>query len=535
MTTQTATGTRPPVVVVMGHIDHGKTALLDAIRKTSVVDKESGGITQHIGAYQVTVRPVDEQSSRAEPKASPERSEGARGIPRPDSAGSRDDFATSDRKITFLDTPGHEAFSAIRSRGAKVADVAILVVASDEGVKPQTLEAAAHIAAAEIPFVVAISKIDKPEANPERVKKELSEQGIQVESWGGKVPSVELSAKTGAGIPELLELILLVAELEGVSADSSGPASGVVIEANLDARRGPVATLLVQSGTLRTGDVVAAGGVFGAVRAMNGADGQTILEAGPATPVAVLGLGAGAPLGERFEVVTAKHVAEERAKAWRETHPTELLAPADLEDVQEGRPRVRLVAKADVEGSREAVLASLKAITVGEVQLAVIRSGVGNINETDIKFAIATKARVVGFRVKVESRAETLAQQAKVPVETFDVIYELIERVREIVKAAAPSVGAGEAELGELTVLAVFRTEANRMVVGGRVTRGLARRGANVQVLRAGEVIATGRLAELQQGKVPAEEVPEGKECGLLIVGTNVIAAGDTLMFFEAG
>ncbi|MBI4098910.1 translation initiation factor IF-2 [Candidatus Parcubacteria bacterium] len=521
-------------MVVMGHIDHGKTALLDAIRKTSVADKESGGITQHIGAYQVTVRPADEQSSRAEPKASPERSEGSRGIPRPDSAGSRDDFATSDRKITFLDTPGHEAFSAIRSRGAKVADVAILVVAADEGVKPQTLEAAAHIAAAEIPFIVAMSKTDKPEANTDRVKKELADAGIQVESWGGKVPSVELSAKTGEGIPELLELISLVAELEGVSADASGPASGVVIEANLDARRGPVATLLVQSGTLRTGDTVVAGGVFGVVRTMNGADGKTIGEAGPATPVAVLGLGAVAPLGERFEAVADKHSAEERAEAWSETHPAELLEPAaQLGDAEEGRARVLLVVKADVEGSREAVLVSLKAITADEVQLVVSRSGVGNINETDIKFAIATKARVVGFRVKVEPRAQALARQAKIPVETFDIIYELIEQVREIIKAAAPPVGAQEAELGELTVLAVFRTEANRMVVGGLVTKGLARRGANVQALRAGEVIATGRLAELQQGKVPAEEVPEGKECGLLIVGTNAIQSGDTLRFFE--
>lgn len=494
--TNTATQTRPPVVVVMGHIDHGKTALLDSVRKTNVADKESGAITQHIGAYQT-----------------------------------HHDGHT----ITFLDTPGHEAFSAIRSRGAKVADLAVLVVAADEGVKPQTLEAATHIAAAEIPFIVAINKIDKPEANAERVKKELSENGIQVESWGGKVPAVELSAKTGQGIPELLELIALVAEVEGVGAPvAGGDVSGVVIESNLDAKRGPVATLLVQAGTVAVGDIVVAGNAFGAVRAMTDAEGVALREAGPSTPVLVLGLNAAPPLGEPFAVVPSKREAEQRVRTWEQAHPPargvlEVEPPVEGED----RKILALIVKADVEGSREAVAASLGAIAPeGGVVVQVLRSGVGNIAETDVKFAVADRARILGFRVKIEPRAKAFAEQAKVSVETFDVIYNLIERVRELAVETAGPAAAVRTELGELAVLAVFRKEASRQVVGGRVTRGAVRQGSAVDVVRGGEVIATGKLVELQQSKAPVDEVAEGKECGLLITGTNVIAVGDTLVFF---
>ncbi len=555
----------------MGHIDHGKTALLDAIRKTNVAEKESGGITQHIGAYQVAVRPAGEQPSRAEPKASPERSEGAQGIsseiPRPDPVGThgilrgvypergrgaqddfasahrgilrsaQDDFASAHRKITFLDTPGHEAFSAIRSRGAKVADLAVLVVAADEGVKPQTLEAAKHIAAAEIPFVVAINKIDKPEANPERVKKELSENGIQVESWGGKVPAVEISAKTGQGVPELLEFILLVAEVEGVGAlVEGGVASGVVIEANLDAKRGPTATLLVQAGLLSVGDAVVAGNAFGSVRAMTDAEGVALREAGPSTPVLMTGLNAVAPLGEPFEVVLSKRDAEQRARLWEEAHPAVEVAKVEpFAETEDDRKTLAFIIKADVGGSCEAVAASLGAIAPeGGIAVVVLRSGVGNVIETDVKFAAADRARILGFRVKVEPRAKALAEQARVPIETFDIIYNLIERVRELVVEAMGSAVPVRTELGEIAVLAVFRKEANRMVVGGRVVRGVVQRGSVVEVVRGGEVIATGKLAELQQSKAPADEVAEGKECGLLITGTNVIAAGDTLAFFAA-
>ncbi len=484
-------------MVVMGHIDHGKTALLDAVRKTNVVERESGGITQHIGAYQVR-----------------------------DAAG---------KTITFLDTPGHEAFSAIRARGAKVADLAVLVVAADEGVKPQTLEAAKHIAAAEIPFIVAINKVDKPEANSERVKKELSENGIQVEAWGGKVPSVEVSAKTGQGMPELLELISLVAEVEGIGAASlaSAPTSGVVIEAKLDGQRGPVATLLVQTGALEIGDMVVAGNTYGAVRALTEAEGAAVRAAGPSTPVLALGLNAVAPLGEKFAVVSSRREAEERARLWQDSQGVREATDFELPQNEEGQTLLFIV-KADVEGSREAIVASISSIAPeGGVSVVVLRSGVGNVAENDIKMAAADRARLVGFRVKVEPRAKALASQMRVPVETFDVIYNLIERVRELVLEL---VGAGvptRTELGELTVLALFRKEASRQVVGGKVTQGVARRGSTVEALRGGEAVAEGRVAELQQNKAPVDEVAEGKECGLLIVGTNAIQPGDTLRFFE--
>ncbi|HSB23596.1 MAG TPA: translation initiation factor IF-2 [Burkholderiaceae bacterium] len=492
---------RAPVVTVMGHVDHGKTSLLDYIRSTRVAAGEAGGITQHIGAYHVQT---------------------PRGM------------------ITFLDTPGHAAFTAMRARGAKATDIVILVVAADDGVMPQTKEAIHHAKAAEVPIVVAINKIDKPEANPERVKTELVAETVVPEEFGGDSPFVPVSAKTGQGIDELLEQVLLQAEVLELKAATDAMARGLVIEAQLDKGRGPVATVLVQSGTLKRGDVVLAGASYGRVRAMLDEDGKPCNEAGPSIPVEIQGLTEVPQAGDEFMVLAderrAREIATFRQGKYREVTLNKRQA-AKLENMFENMGEgaaqtLSLILKADVQGSQEALAQSLVKLSTDEVKVQVVHAAVGGISESDVNLAIASKAVIVGFNTRADAGARKLAENNGIDIRYYNIIYDAVDDV----KAAMAGMLAPEQKeevIGSAEIRQVFRISKVGAIAGCMVTAGTVRRGARVRVLRDNVVVFTGELDSLKRFKDDVREVKEGFECGLNIKGYNDIAEGDQLEFFE--
>ena len=480
---------RPPVVTVMGHVDHGKTSLLDAIRKARVAAGEAGGITQHIGAYQVEIEHNEEQ-----------------------------------RKLTFLDTPGHEAFTAMRARGTKVTDVAVLVVAADDGVRPQTLEAISHARAAEVPIVVAINKIDKEGSSPDRVKQELSEQNLLAEDWGGDVVMVPVSAIKGENIDKLLEMILLVTEVEDLQANPDRLARGTVIEAHLDKAKGPVATLLVQNGTLKTGDVVAAGPVLGKVRAMVDDSGKRMKSAGPSYAVEALGFSEVPTAGDEFEVYpdekSARSVVGDRASDARATRLAQQMASRRVSltamsgQASEGELKeLNLILKADVQGSVEAILGSLEQLPKDEVQVRVLLSAPGEITETDVDLAAASGAVIVGFNTSMASGARKAADATGVDVRDYEVIYKLLEDIQLAMEGLLEP-ELVEEPLGEAEVRAVF-TIGKSAVAGCYITTGKLQRNCKVRVRRGKEVVFEGDLDSLRRNKDDVKEVATGFECGI--------------------
>ena len=488
--------TRPPVVVILGHVDHGKSSILEKIKDLKITAKESGGITQHIGAYE-----IEHQG----------------------------------KKIIFIDTPGHEAFSAMRSRGAKVADIAILVVAAEEGVKPQTKEAISHIKKAQIPMIVAINKMDKPEASPEKVKRELSNQDVLVESTGGKIPSVEVSAKTGKGIPDLLELILLVAEMEDFKADISKPVEGVIVESYLDPQRGPTATLILQNGILKRGDILGTSSVVGKIRIMEDFQGLSIKQASSSMPVIVIGFENVPGVGKKFKVFADVEAAKK-----------ELEGPAkpasQVFDIKSDKKVLNIILKVDVLGSLEAIEEILKNLPQEQVILRILKAEVGEINESDVKlaggakpthqkFGSGGKAIIVGFRVKTNPIAQKLALREKIKIICFEVIYELAQGVREVLeKRFRPEKIRND--LGKIKVLAIFRTEKNRQIIGGKIIEGEVRRGSSLEVFRNEEKVGEGKIVNLQRDKKEIEGLTKGAECGILYQGDTKIEEGDILWVY---
>jgi translation initiation factor IF-2 len=494
---------RPPVVTIMGHVDHGKTTLLDAIRQSAVVETEAGGITQHIGAYQV-------------------RHNG--------------------RVVTFLDTPGHEAFTALRARGAKVTDIAVLVVAADDGVMPQTLESINHARAAEVPIVVAVNKIDKPEANPTRVRQELVTHGLQPEEWGGTTQFADVSAKAQTGLDDLVERILLVADAElELNANSKAEASGPIIESRLDVGRGPVATMLITRGTLRVGDGIVAGDAWGRVRALHDFRGEKIKEAGPGTPVEILGFDKPPSAGEQARVVEnerqARHLAGLRGQRLRAEQFARGAKGVSLEELftrmgEGGVQDLNIVVKADVQGSVEAVMNELAKIKHPEVGVNVIHTGVGAITESDVMLASASSAIVVGFNVRPNAEAREQAAREGVDLRTYRVIYQLTEDIQQaLVGMLTPT--RVEETIGEAEVRALFRASRLGVIAGCYVTRGVIRRNAQIRVVREGTVVYETGIASLRRFKDDAREVQEGFECGILLENFNDMKEGDVLEAFE--
>ena len=492
---------RPPVVTVMGHVDHGKTSLLDYIRRAKVAAGEAGGITQHIGAYHV---------------------ETPRGV------------------VTFLDTPGHEAFTAMRARGAKVTDIVVLVVAADDGVMPQTVEAINHAKAAEVPLVVAINKIDKHEANPEKVKQELLSHGVVPEEYGGDSPVALVSAKTGKGVDELLEQLLLQAEVLVLKAPVGAPARGVVIEARLDRGRGPVATLLVQSGTLHRGDIALTGAVYGRVRAMLDENGKPVQSAGPSIPVEIQGLSEVPAAGEDMMVLTderkAREIALFRQGRFRDVKLAKQQA-AKLENVfeqmGEGEKKVlALVIKSDVQGSQEALVHALTRLATDEVKVSVVHAGVGGITESDVNLAMASRAVIIGFNTRADAAARKLAESAGIQLRYYNIIYEAVEEMKAALSGMlAPE--RKEAVIGMVEVRQVFRISKIGTVAGCYVLEGAVRRGAQVRVLRDNVVIHTGDIDSLKRFKDDVREVKAGFECGMSLKNFSDIKEGDQLEVFE--
>jgi translation initiation factor IF-2 len=498
---------RPPVVTIMGHVDHGKTSLLDAIRQTHVVSGEAGGITQHIGAYQVTT--------------------------------------PSGSKVTFIDTPGHAAFTAMRARGAKVTDVVVLVVAADDGVMPQTVEAINHAKAAKVPLIVAINKIDKSDANPDRVRSELLQYEIQVESLGGETLEIEVSAKTGKNLDKLLEAIALQAELLDLKANPDRAAEGTVIEAKLDRGRGPVATVLVQRGTLRTGDIVVAGAEWGRVRALIGDTGAQIKEAPPSLPVEVLGFNGTPEAGDRVAVVESEARAREITD-YRERQKRDRLAARGagsgagrslaemMRELKEGagRKEFPLVVKGDVQGSVEAIVGSLEKVGNEEVRARVLQSGVGAITESDVTLAQASGAVVIGFNVRAHKEAREAAERAGVEIRYYSIIYNLMDDVKDAMSGLlAPTLR--ETMLGNAQILEIFNVSKVGKIAGCRVTDGTIERGANVRLIRDGVVVHEGKLAQLKRFKDDAKEVVAGQECGMSFENYQDMRQGDVIECFR--
>ena len=489
---------RPPVVAVMGHVDHGKTKLLDAIRHTDIVATESGGITQHIGAYQVTIKTKEEKS----------------------------------RTITFLDTPGHEAFSAMRAHGANITDVVILVVAANDGVKPQTAEAASHAKEAGVPVVVAINKIDLPEADVERTKRQLSDIGLLPEEWGGTTPMVLVSAKNEENIDELLEMVLLVADLKEMKADATIPASGVVIESHMQAGKGPLATVLVQEGTLRLGEPLIIGQTYGKVRIMENYMGKSITEAGPSTPVQLAGLQSLPDFGDRFEVVANEKIARELVAT--KTIKRKVLSISQLsQDIKEGKIKeLKIVLKADVAGSLEAIRTSLERISTEEVTINIIHEGVGDISESDVNMAVASQALVIGFRVKANAEVMSLARRETIKISIYDIIYQLLDDLTAALSGLLePEIV--ETEIGRLKVLAVFRTTKNKKIIGGKVTSGRLETNAQAKIFRDREEVGVGKIDSLQLEQKKVSEVLENFECGLEIETLTKIEVGDSIECYK--
>ena len=491
---------RAPVVVVMGHVDHGKTSLLDYIRNAHVAAGEAGGITQHIGAYQVEVQ---------------------------------------GKPITFLDTPGHEAFTAMRARGAMITDVAILVVAADDGIMPQTVESINHAKAANIPVIVAINKMDKPEANPERIKEQLTKYELVPEEWGGETIICPISAKTGEGIDNLLEMVNLTAEMQELKANPNRSAHGAVIEARLDKGRGPVATLLVQNGTLHQGDIIIAGTAVGRVRAMTNARGEKLTEAGPSVPVEIIGMSEVPGAGDDFHAVADERMARELVEQRKHDQKMAASSPVgkvSLEDlfsqIKQGEMKdLNIIVKADVQGSAEAVKASLEKISNDEVRVRVIHCAVGAINESDVMLATTSNAIIVGFNVRPDSNAKDTAARNKVDMRMYRVIYDCINEIETAMKGMlAPKFK--EVELGQAEVRNVFRITGVGMVAGCYVTGGKMQRGAQMRLLRDNVVIYDGSIASLQRFKDSVKEVAAGYECGITFEKFQDIKEGDVIEAF---
>lgn len=477
---------RPPVVVVTGHIDHGKTTLLDYIRKTSVAAVESGGITQHIGAYEVIY-------------------EG--------------------KSITFIDTPGHEAFGKMRSRGAKVADLAILVVAADDGVKPQTKDALASINDARIPFCVAINKIDKDAANPEKVKNELAEAGVLLEGRGGNVPYVEISAKAGTNITRLLETVLLIAELEDLRASFNALATGVVIESHRDPRRGVTATLLIKNGEIRKGEFVVAGDAVAKVKILENFCKQAVKSAGPSSPVVVVGFDKLPAVGAEFKTAASQNEAEaERATAKQIPDKRQFSQTGDGKTESMG-----LVIKTDFQGSSEAICHEIDKLRVDRIEFKILRAGAGDISEDDIKLVSSTANPVViGFRVKVHLAARELAERMGVEIFLFDVIYEIGNLIKQKINEVAPP-RVENVTIGKAEVVRIFPSKLKGQIMGGKVSEGRIIRGASFRLLRRGNQIAEGKISNLQSGKINVSEVAAGSEFGAQVISKVAVAKGDVL------
>ncbi|MCL2615718.1 MAG: translation initiation factor IF-2 [Dehalococcoidia bacterium] len=488
---------RPPVVTIMGHVDHGKTRILDAIRQTNVMEGEAGGITQHIGAYQVDI---------------------------------------NGQKITFLDTPGHEAFTAMRARGAQVTDITVLVVAADDGVMPQTLEAIAHAKAAGVPIIVAINKMDKASANPDVVKKQLAEAELLVEDWGGDTISVPVSAKTKQGIETLLENILLVAEMENLRADAAGSAKGVVIEARMDKSKGAMATVLVHDGTLRTGDMIVAGATSGKVKAMYNDVGKQLRKAGPATPVSILGLHSVPQVGDTVLVATSERHARTLEEEYRK-EVSQLAKPVSLSNIFDkinaGQAKeLPVVLKVDVQGSIEPIKVSLERLSTPDIKVNIVHVASGNINENDVNLAIASKGIVIAFNTGVESNVQRLADAEKVDLRRYQIIYEMIDDVERAIK------GLREPEFqevvdGHANVKEVFSGAKKTQIAGLFVLDGKIRRDSRVRVSRADKVLADTTVSSLRRFKENVRDVAAGYECGLSLNSFNGFQTGDILEFYH--
>jgi translation initiation factor IF-2 len=498
---------RPPVVTIMGHVDHGKTTLLDSIRSTNVAEGEAGGITQHIGAYKVSIQDKDSPA-----------------------------FG---REIVFLDTPGHEAFTRMRSRGAKATDIVVLVVAADDGVMPQTLEAIDHAHAAEVPIIVAVNKIDKPGALPERVKKQLADRGLMPEDWGGKTVFVDVSAKQKTNLNLLLEMICLVADLQELKANPDRPATGVVLEAKLDRGRGPVATVLAQNGTLRTGDNFVVGNVYGKVRAMFDDRGRQLTEAPPSTPVEILGMEGLPQAGDQFVVVAdrdkARGISDYREQKAREAALAKT-SRVSLEGLAEqvksaGIKELNIILKGDVHGSVEVLNDLLGKMSTEKVRLKVLRSGVGAITESDVLLASASNAIIIGFNVRPERKAQELAEQEGVDIRLHSIIYELQDEIKRAMSGLLePTIK--ENYQGRAEVLETFRIPKVGTVAGCRVTDGLIKRDNEVRLLRDNVVIFKGKIGSLRRFKDDASEVRNGMECGISIANYGDIKVGDVIEAF---
>jgi len=487
---------RPPVVTVMGHVDHGKTSILDAIRKTNVTGREAGGITQHIGAYQVEV---------------------------------------DGQKITFVDTPGHEAFTAMRARGATVTDIAILVVAADDGVMPQTLEAIDHAKAAGVPIIVAINKVDLPDANPDRVKQQLAERELLIEEWGGDVIAIPVSAKTGDGLKDLLEHILLVAEVSELKADPDRPAEGTIIESELDPSRGPMATTIVRTGTLKVGDSVVAGDTWGRVKAMFGERGQRLKAVGPSSPAKIMGLSDVPRAGDILIVVADERAAREVMEV-RERERGAAAQRATLEafssDVAAGRAKeLNVVLKADVQGSLEALQQALEGLASDRARVRVIHIGTGKISESDVMLARASSGVIIGFNVRSEPGAVRIADAEGVDIRHYDIIYRLTEDIERALKGIMEPI-TEEVIDGHAEVRAVFKVRGGR-VAGCMVTDGLVRRNSQVRVKRGDEVVRASRVSSLRRFQEDVREVQTGLECGIGIEGFSDVKEGDVIEAFH--
>jgi translation initiation factor IF-2 len=499
--------TRPPVVTIMGHVDHGKTTLLDSIRSTSVAEGEAGGITQHIGAYKVSIQD----------KSSP----------------------AFGREIVFLDTPGHEAFTRMRSRGAKATDIVVLVVAADDGVMPQTLEAIDHAHAAEVPIIVAVNKIDKPGALPDRVKKQLADRGLMPEDWGGKTVFVDVSAKQKTNLNLLLEMICLVADLQELKANPDRPATGVVLEAKLDRGRGPVATVLAQNGTLRTGDNFVVGNVYGKVRAMFDDRGQQLTAAPPSTPVEILGMEGLPQSGDQFVVVAdrdkARGISDYREQKAREATLAKT-SRVSLEGLAEqvksaGTKELNIILKGDVHGSIEVLGDLLGKMSNDKVRLKILRAGVGAITESDVLLASASNAIIIGFNVRPERKAQELAEQEEVDIRLHSIIYELQDEIKRAMSGLLePTIK--ETYQGRAQVLETFRIPKVGTVAGCRVTDGLIKRDSEVRLLRDNVVVFKGKVSSLRRFKDDASQVTNGMECGISIANYGDVKVNDVIEAF---
>jgi translation initiation factor IF-2 len=489
---------RPPIVTILGHVDHGKTTLLDTIRKTGVAAKESGGITQHISAYQTKRK---------------------------------------GKLITFVDTPGHEAFSAMRERGVSIADIAVLVVAADDSVRPQTKEVIEYLLAKKIPTIVAINKIDKPEANIQRVKQELGDNGILVEEWGGQVLCCEVSAKQNIGIDVLLENILLVAEVEDFKSDFKRTAIGVVLESHLDPQKGPVATVLIKTGMLKEGQDIIAGSCHGRVRRIEDFSGKKLLEAGPSTPISLIGLNSTPNTNDILQVVSGKSIA--RAEALRAENSGPINRPGELNAqkiyktiADEKIKKLNIILKSDVQGSLEAIQQILSEIQSDEVAVDYIELGVGNITESDVRLAQNSNAIIFGFNIETTPVAKRMAEASKVEIKNYKIIYELVDDIKKrLIEMLPPNIE--RTDFGKMTVLAIFKTGKKDMIIGGKIISGKVVNNCLIDVMRENNIIGKGRLANLQQNKVDVDEVTKNNECGITFEGETKIKEDDTLIFYK--